>query len=144
MRLEKLEENEEVQHFNFLDFINCGACYLLAEWDNEKHVNVTLNKDTVLEDLSKEHGGSIYYDKFCRETFRLYESDNRSSNFSGNLNEVINYTKIDTDSGWYCRLLKDFITGGELEERPISGSYIVRWPNQKGGRGTHWYKLTNN
>ena len=138
MRLQKIEENEEVQRHCFLDYINCGWCYLLTNWDNETKTTVTLNKDTVLEDLHEKHGGSINYSKLCGETFRLYKSMSEDS-FDGDLDKVLSWTMIDPHQWWPTSLLKALITGSE--DLRTSGSCIVRWPNEGGRRGTDWYRV---
>ena len=151
MRLEKIKENEEVKcdylpdyteygEYSFLDFINCGECYLLTRWTNEEEVTVTLNKDTVLEDLHEKHGGSIDYRKFCSKTFHLYESMDRDVR-DENLDEVINYTKIKAFD-WFSDvlLLKTLITGVGWEELDMT-TCIVRWANEGSSRGEDWYRL---
>ena len=144
MRLEKIEENEKVQCDNFLDFINCGACYLLAEWINDVKTTVTLNKDTVLEDLSKEHGGRIWYNKFCMKTFRGYKGEGYALEalfYSRDLDEVINWTKIDPyEEHYYTLLLKALVTGEGLG-RHSSFECIVRWAKEGSSRGEDWYRL---
>ena len=142
MRREKTEENEQVRGCKYyLDYINCGECYLLTEWENEKHVTVTLRQSTVLEDLHEKHGGSIRYHKLCRTTFHLYESDNRSSNSSGNLDKVINLTKIDrNDWYYYTPLLKHLLTGERIKEISVTRC-IVRWAKEESSRGEDWYIL---
>ena len=141
MRLQKLKENKRVKCDSFHDFINCGECYLLTEWINEKHVPITLNKDTILEDLHEKHGGSIHYSKFCSKTFHLYESMNRSLH-DDDLDEVLSWTMIDPYEGYYdIQLLKALITGGQPKElRTVP--CIVRWAN-KGSRGIDWYLVFN-
>ena len=140
MRLQKVKENEEVQHFNFLDFIDCGACYLLTEWCNRKNAAVTLSQNTILEDLHEKHGGSIHYKKFCSKTFHLYESMNRSLH-DEDLDKVINRTEIHhNDEYYYTQLLKTLITEEGLE-RLVFGSHIVRWAKEGSSRGENWYRL---
>ena len=152
MRLEKLQQNEEVQgeifldninreRYYFLDYINCGECYLLTRWINEQQVTVTLNKDTLLEDLCKKHGGYIRYYKLCGTTFLLYGSDKDRRVCSGDLDEVINRTEVDHSDGYYyTRLLKTLVTGEGLT-RLSSTESIVRWANEGGSRGEDWYRL---
>ena len=143
MRPGKTEENEEVQYYNFLDFINCGGCYLLTKWSNEKPVTVTLNKDTILEDLQEKHGGRIKYAKFCPTTFLGYESMNRSLH-DKDLDEVINRTNIDPYEGYYdVQLLKALITGEGSKEFYLTPC-IVRWPKEGSSRGQDWYRLIKN
>ena len=144
MRLEKIEENEKVQHHQFLDFIDCGWCYSLTEWVNKEKPAVTLNQSTVLEDLCKKHGGSINYSKLCGTTFHMYESDNGKRVWSGNLDEVLSRTKIDPDDKYYdTQLLKALITGVGLEELTVA-SRIVRWSDKGSSRGEDWYRLVKN
>ena len=140
MRLQKLEQNEEVQHDQLYDYINCGECYLLTEWINERPT-VTLNESTVLEDLHERHGGYIHYHKLCLKAFRVYKS--MSGEFcERDMDKVLSWTRIDHyDRYDYTQLLKALITGEGLEEQALLPGAIVRYPNKKGGRGTHWYKL---
>ena len=140
MRLQKIKENEEVQYYRFLDYINCGACYLLAEWHNREEAIVTLNKDTILGDLHKKHGGLIYYSKFCSETFSAYKS--MSGNwYEEDFDKVIDWTKIDPyEEHYYTRLLKTLVTGEGLKECSMP-SCIVRWANEGSSRGEDWYRL---
>ena len=143
MRLEKIEENEKVQYFNFYDFINCGECYLLTDWINEERLTVTLNKDTVLEDLHEKHGGSIRYDKFCSKTFRVYmgKDDTLEAIFSKDLDKVINRTETSNNDGYYfTRLLKTLVTGKGLKKLSIAPC-VVRWVNEGSSRGKDWYRL---
>ena len=144
MRLEKIEEGEETTNNMFCDFINCGACYLIAEWINRKNATVTLSQDTILEDLQGEHGGSINYSKLCGTTFHQYVSDDRKTVLSSNLDEVLNWTKTsNNDWYYYPRLLKALITGEGLE-KPFSSECIVRWPKDGGSsRGIDWYGVFN-
>ncbi|NDB85088.1 MAG: hypothetical protein EB127_20660 [Alphaproteobacteria bacterium] len=138
MRLEKIEEGEEVEIPRILDYIDCGDFYLLTELRNMTNstVMITLNQNTVLEDLQKKHGGKIWYTKYCKITFCVYESEKRVP-FSLDIDEVMNWTRICTFEFRECRILKALITRGELNMHEC----IVRWPNENGGRGEYWYKL---
>ena len=138
MRLRKIEECEMVQCDNFLDFINCGACYLLTDWINRKNATVTLSQNTILEDLHEKHGGSIWYHKLCRETFRAYRGEHGEA-FSKDLDKVVNYTKIiDFDEYPETQLLKALVTGVGLEKLSSFG-YLVRWAKEESSRGEDWY-----
>ena len=143
MRLQKVKDNKKVQHDSFLDYIDCGGYYLLTDWFNTEKVTVTLNKDTVLEDLCKKHGGDILYTKFCNKTFRAYRS--MSGALSGrDKDKVINSTEVHIFGDMYdAYLLKSLMTG---EERPKELSItpcIVRWANEERSRGTDWYRVPN-
>ena len=141
MRLPKLKENEEVRGCKYyLDYINCGDCYVLTKWINWKNVTVTLNKDTILEDLYKKYGGSFYYVKLCSNTFRVYKS--MSGEFcERDMDEVINWTKIDHGNRYLStRLLKTLVTGEGLKEFSMP-SCIVRWAKEGNSRGEDWYRL---
>jgi hypothetical protein len=141
MRLEKIENNTEIDNqIRILDYIDCGEFYLLTEWDNANKRMVTLTQNTVLEDLQKKHGGDIYYHKLCKTTFRLYGSEGGEF-YSDNIDEAMNGTEIYAYEGFIvCRILKAFVNGEGLEKLN-SVDRLVRWPNEKGGRGEHWYWL---
>ena len=140
MRLRKIEENKKVKCEYYYDFINCGECYLLTDWHNTENATVTLNKDTVLEDLHEKHGGSIRYSKLCKNTFRVYESMNRGWR-DKDLDEVLSWTMIDSyDRDDYVPLLRALITGEGMEEL-ISVQCIVRSANEGSSRGIDWYRL---
>ena len=143
MRLEKIKENEKVQHYYFLDYINCGEYYLLTRWINEQQATVTLNQNTNLEDLHKKHGGSILYSKLCSETFRVYKS--MSGEFcERDMDKVIDWTRIDHyDRYHFTHLLKALLTGVGLEELTTTPC-IVRWASEGNSRGTDWYGLVKN
>ena len=141
MRLQKLEKGEEVTSIEFYDFIDCGDHYLLTFWRNETKATVILNQNTILEDLHDGHGGSIYYSKLCMKTFRVCWSDNRGSNCSHNLDDIINWTKIyyaDDDSD--TQLLKVLVKGEGLG-RLTFFECLVRWASEGSSRGTDWYRL---
>ena len=140
MILQKIEENKKVQHENFLDYIDCGECYLLTRWINEQQVTVTLNKDTVLEDLCKKHGGDIWYAKFCMKTFRIYKS--MSDELLGeDLDKVIDWTKTSNNDRYdYIQLLKALVTGQRQKEL-IVPYCIVRWAKEGSSRGKDWYRV---
>jgi hypothetical protein len=145
MRLMKIENNTEIDEQEYLlDYIDLGEFFFLAKFLNTKSsVMITLTQNTVLEDLHEEYGGYIWYSKFCKTTFRLYESE-EGKLYSRNMDEVMNWIKIDTyDDYWEGLILKSVITGKGVEE--LDGldieDPIVRWPNEKGGRGKDWYWL---
>ncbi|NDB86504.1 MAG: hypothetical protein EB127_27970 [Alphaproteobacteria bacterium] len=141
MRLEKIKENEEVNLSRLLDYIDCGDFYLLTVLCNPKIPAITLNQNTVLEDLHKKHGGDLSYSKLCKNTFRMYESENGEF-YSHNIDEVSDWKKINIKE-YYDRLLKALITGVGLGDLEIT-KRIVRWSNENGGRGEHWYRLLRN
>jgi hypothetical protein len=141
MRLERIENNTEVECFLFKDCIDCGDYYLLTEWN---HIRATLNKNTNLEDLHEKHGGDLYYSKFCKGTFDMYTSKCGTRRYSDDIDEVMNWTKIHfLKSLDDCLLLKTLITGKGFEGLNQS-ELIVRWSNEKGGRGEYWYRLLRN
>jgi hypothetical protein len=140
MRLEKIQERERVKTRYFLDYLDYGDYYLLTKFVNSKNsVMITLNQNTVLENLHKEYGGDLSYSKFCKATFQVYEL--KKGYFeSRNIDEVMSWTETDT---YYSRegfLLEALITGKGLEKLNLV-NHIVRWPNKNGGKGEHWYKL---
>ena len=151
MRLQKMEQNEKVQYFrfydgaeygeyNFLDFINCGDCYVLAEWIIDAEPTITLNKDTILEDLSEEHGSSVSYTKFCKKTFRAYKSMDGDF-WADDLDEVLSWTEIDySDRHDYVEQFRAIITGDGMEELS-SVQCFVRWASEGSSRGEDWYRL---
>ena len=135
MRLEKLQQNEKSNRREFLDYINCGECYFLTTWINSENATVTLNQDTVLNDLHEKHGGRIWYNKFCMKTFRVYMGSSLDPD------KVINQTEVDySDRYNYTRLLKALITGEGLK-RLSSFGCLVRWPKEGSSRGEDWYRL---
>jgi hypothetical protein len=142
MRLEKIKENEEVNLSRLLDYIDCGDFYLLTVLCNPKIPAITLNQNTVLKDLHKKHGGDLYYSKYCKATFRTYKSE-KGYIESRNIDEVINLTEIDNYEYFDCRILKALVTGVGLGDLEIT-KRIVRWSNENGGRGEHWYRLLRN
>ena len=139
MKLEKIKGDEETTSREIHDFTDRGEYYLLTCLDNETGITVTLNQNTNLEDLHKEHGGSIYYSKFCRTTFRLYKSMSGSLH-DEDLDKVISWTEIDNTQWWVTRFLRALITGEVLIGRSF-GSCIVRYPTEERERGQDWYRL---
>ena len=141
MRLEKIEEGEEITHYEFFDYIDCGEHYLLTGWRNETKATVILNQNTNLEDLHERHRGSIGYSKLCRTTFRPYETDNPDIFVSSNLDRALSRGNITTYLDWWpTRILKALITGEGLEELRTAPC-IVRWPKEGSSRGEDWYRL---
>ena len=142
MRLEKIESNIEMYYFtDFYDYIDCGEFYLLTHLRNGENLMMTLNQNTVLEDIQEKHGVRISYSKFCKTTFRLYLGE-RGRFDSENLDEVLGWAEIGTphEEYIYSRTLKALVTGEGLED-PELPELAVRWPNKNGGRGESWYWL---
>jgi hypothetical protein len=143
MRLVKIENNTKISDSEyFLDYLDCGDYYLLAAFVNSKNSGITLNQHATLKDLHKEYGGGLYYSKYCKATFRTYKSE-KGYIESRNIDEVINLTEIDNYEYFDCRILKALVTGEGFEELNLV-EHIVRWPNEKGGRGEYWYWLLKN
>jgi hypothetical protein len=141
VRLVKIKNNTIVYNqVLFHDYIDYGEYYLLTVFWSEKINGIILNKNTTLERIYEEDGGYLYYSKFCKTTFHMYESEGGKLH-SDDMDEVINWTKINTSNNDGDRLiLKALVTGEGLEEFNF-GDYIVRWPNENGGRGESWYGL---
>ena len=142
MRLEEIKEGEEVSNRHLIDYFDCGNYYLHALYRNTNSAAFTLSQNTNLEDLQKKYGGYVCYSKYCRVTFRMYRSDNGTQESSRDPDEVVDWTKINAECSWVtARLLKSLITGNWSSVGNSTEGYVVRWPNQKGGRGTNWYRL---
>jgi hypothetical protein len=145
VRLEKIENNTKVYDFDwFYDFIDYGEFYLLTELRNMKSrtVMITLNQNTTLEDIQEKYGGYLEYHKLCKTTFRMYVAE-EGELYSHDIDEVVNWNKIGPFEYFPCRVLKALITGGGLEELNAR-DHFIRWPNENGGRGEHWYWLLKN
>jgi hypothetical protein len=144
VRLEKIENNTEVDASGvFLDYIDCGEFFFLTKFLNSKNpVMITLNQNTVLEDIQEKYGGYVWYYKLCKTAFRTYLSE-KGNLVSYNLDEVVSWTEV---SAYKCqdgRILKALITEEGLKELNTH-ERIIRWPNKNGGRGEHWYWLVEN
>ena len=141
MRLVKIENNTKIPVYEyFLDYLDCGEFFFLTKFLNQKSsVMIPLTQNTVLEDIQEKYGGYVWYYKFCKTTFRMYTGENGILNL-GDIDEVMNWTKIDNYEYFDCRVLKALATGEGLEGFNAK-DHIVRWPDKNGGRGEHWYWL---
>jgi hypothetical protein len=126
----------------FYDCIDCGDFYLLTQLLVGNNHVITPNQNTVLEDLHEEYEGDLHYSKFCKTTFHMYIGENETL-YSHDIDEVMNWTKIDDFRHSEGRTLEALVTGEGLEDLNVNDR-IIRWPNKKGGRGEHWYWLVEN
>ncbi|NDB85087.1 MAG: hypothetical protein EB127_20655 [Alphaproteobacteria bacterium] len=153
MRLEKIEEGEEVNCGYFSEYLDLGDCYLLVQrWSFEQDRTVTLSRNTDLRDinggLNRKNSRAvdrfwITYSKLCKTTFRMYIHGYEGGKFTTYLNDIdeaIKQTEIGSFNEPPFLLLKSLVTEKGLEDLNLD-DHFIRWPNEKGGRGEHWYWL---
>jgi hypothetical protein len=139
--LERRKEGDEVNHSHSLDYIDCGEFYLLVSWINSGERAVTLSQKADLRDLQEKHGGRISYSKFCKTTFRLYESE-EGENWSHDIKEVMHWTRVDPYDKYHSHslLLEALVLEEGLGKLNLADR-IMRWPKENGGKGASWYTL---